>query len=141
MVSLGQTIMLISEYTVGLEGDISLTQLSQLRELVADEVAHNDPGFSPTQRILFEAYYILDLWECRPPDAGGVVSETVLDTKWTVNLQTSSIWKDNALRMRDDFRAQTQFNRVPHGACRHDHHMDNLRFDNTVLSRYRGHPP
>lgn len=134
MVNLAQSVMLISEYTVGPDGDISTEQLANMSELTADTITTYDPGFTPNQRLLFQTYLILNLWESRE-GGGGVSSEKVLDTAWTSNIETSSIWMDNARRMVVDFRAIKKYNVVPMGVRRCDTHMDRLRFDNTELWR------
>ena len=71
MTTLAQTIMVVSEYTVGLTGDITTDQLSTMSDLTSDIVAFYDPGFTPNQRILFQTYLILNLWECRDGGSGG----------------------------------------------------------------------
>jgi len=77
-----QIIPTISEYTVGLEGDISTSELATLTEMVAGDLTRMNPGFSGNDLVELEAYLVLHKWEGKP-SGDNIKSEKIKDHSWT----------------------------------------------------------
>ena len=102
--TVAQAIEGLSDYTVGMEGDITPSELLTLQALVAGDVLRMNPGYTGDDLVKFESYLVLDAKETKS-GGGFVTTEKVKDNSYTVKPPSSSShWMDKLLRMISDFQ-------------------------------------
>lgn len=133
--TLAQAVRILSDgdYTIGPEGTISTEDAAILEEMIADEIARKDPGFSPAELVRFKAYYILDILT-NSDGIGNITEKKVKDVSWKVSSRTAkgstSLWMDFAEKMVSGFSN----GKMPSGVARCDAYVHGL--DSTTIDQY-----
>ncbi len=131
--TLNQIIPVVSDYSVGIEGDISNEDLLIFKELVAGDLSRMNPGFSGDDLIELQAYLVLDRFETRKP-GDNIESEKIKDHTWKLRVSTSSSsWMDKAF-----FKISTyNMNSGSYGCVeRFDSEMPSMAADMIEIERY-----
>lgn len=134
-VSIAQAVRILSngKYTIGPEGTISTEDFVLLEELIADEVAIKDPGFSTAELVRFKAYLVLDILS-NTSGMGNIIEKKVKDVSWKLARSSikgsTSMWMDFAEKMI----AQHGRSISPSGVARCDAYVHGL--DSTTIDQY-----
>lgn len=88
--------------TVGIQGKITIDQLTALETYVADDVNNfiGDRAITDDLKTRITACFILDLY-ANKGGKGTIVQETVKDSSWRSSIKTSSQYMDRAYTLRD----------------------------------------
>ncbi len=89
--------------TVGIQGIITIDQLTVLEAYVADDVNNfiGDRAITEDLKTRITACFILDLY-ANKGGKGTIVSESVKDSSWKSAIKTSSQYMDRAYTLRDN---------------------------------------
>jgi hypothetical protein len=138
MATLPQVINVLSngKFTVGANGNVSTDQLSVLEEIVADDVAQANPGFTGNQLLTFKSCYILHILD-NNKGSGQVIEKTVKDTRWKLqSFGGTSYWMTYAANMVAQFKSNAVYNIAFSQVLRSDAVMERLQLDNTGSPQY-----
>lgn len=136
MSTVAQAVRVLSKgkYTIGPEGTITNEDFSVLLDLLSSEITRRNPGFTGSELVRFQAYFVLDSL-ANSSGAGQVIEKTVKDVRWkTSTPNNSSQWMDYVDQMISEYSKPKACSMVPVGVARCDSTVKG--FDNSTVKQY-----
>ena len=136
MSSVAQAVRVLSKgkYSIGPEGTITTEDFNVLLGLLSGDITRRNPGFTGSDLIRFQAYFVLDAL-ATSSGSGQIIEKTVKDTRWkTSTPANTSQWMDYVDQMIAEYSKPKACTAIPAGVARCDSEMKG--FDSTEPKQY-----